>query len=176
MFLLNRLLLAGIIISTLIIFFQDLKDKEISIWVLCLFSISVAGDFLVNTTFSGSGILISLSWCLIWYLLVTLYFSIKYRRFVKIQAALLQWGDIWVILSLAFAFYWVNYIFFLTLSIVISSVFYILARVFFKNASKKIPLAGILCFLFVLVKIIFFACNISTFNEELVSTIILKIN
>ena len=167
--LLNKLILAGIVISSLLIFFQDLREKQISFWVLRVFSAFILLESFIQTSDKGEAILINLVFCLLQFSLVTIYFSIKKRRFVKIYQAALNWGDIWVILSLAFAFYWVNYVYFLAYSYLIIAVLFILARAFLKRTSKKIPVAGMLCFIYAVVKIIFFLRNVSTFNGEIFS-------
>ena len=166
MLLLNKLLLAGIVVSSLVIFFQDLKEKHVSIWILCVFSGFILFEAIVNGAFTEKSVLLNLLFCLIQFLIITLYFSLKARRFVKIFESLFGWADIWVTLSLAFSFYWVNYVFFLTFSYTVSLVLYILARIIFGNISEKIPLAGMLCFLYAVVKVIFFYWDMSTLNDQ----------
>ncbi len=76
-------------------------------------------------------------------LLVKIYFSIRKSRIIKIADSYLGWGDILLFTVLCFSFSTFNFIIFYLFSLLIAVFSYIVNFYFRKNASKEIPLAGI---------------------------------
>jgi hypothetical protein len=75
-------------------------------------------------------------------LLVSVYFSVKHRRWVNITNELLGWGDVLLLLSLSCYFSTLNYIFFYVFSLIIVLCIFI-TRSFIKKSYEHIPLAGL---------------------------------
>ncbi|MBW4890137.1 hypothetical protein KXQ82_10440 [Mucilaginibacter sp. HMF5004] len=75
-------------------------------------------------------------------LLVSVYFSVKNKRWINITNELLGWGDILLLLSITCYFSILNYIFFYVFSL-IAVVCIIIIRALINRRYEQIPLAGL---------------------------------
>ncbi|BAU54921.1 hypothetical protein MgSA37_03100 [Mucilaginibacter gotjawali] len=76
-------------------------------------------------------------------LLVSAYFSLKSRRWVNITTELLGWGDILLLLSIAFYLSVLNFLFYYLVSLAISLIVWLIWQVFSGKENRHIPLAGL---------------------------------
>ena len=96
-------------------------------------------------------------------LLLTIYFSMKNKKWVNITKDYLGWGDILFLLTVAFFLSPMNYLFFYVGSLLVVLLFTMLALV--RNGTRyKIPLAGLQALLFAGLPLIDW--NLSTFSLQ----------
>ncbi|HEY8400583.1 MAG TPA: hypothetical protein VIK89_04940, partial [Cytophagaceae bacterium] len=126
------------------IFYQDYKYRAVY-WFLfpllaltfLLYNLNMAGWQEV-----GNNMLINLGFISTQLALLTLYFSLKYRRLVNISDSLLGLGDILFLLVLGVLFSPLNFIVYYLLSLLIVLLVAVLLRISGRELGK-IPLAGI---------------------------------
>lgn len=93
----------------------------------------------------------NISFILIQFLLVTIYFSIKNNRLINITNGLLGWGDICFIASISFYLSPINFVLFYIVSLIIILIGWLLYSFFNQNKQQRIPLAGLQAVLFVFI-------------------------
>lgn len=129
----------------LVIFIQDLKSRSVY-WFLFpeLVGLFFAISLLQHRSFSDilQPAWMNYSFLAIQLLLVSAYFSVKNRRWVNITAELLGWGDVLLLLSIAFYLSVLNFLFFYIISLTISLVAWLTWQLVSKRKNKQIPLAG----------------------------------
>jgi hypothetical protein len=129
----------------LLIFIQDLKSRSVywflfPVLVILFFAISL----LQHRSFSEilQPAWMNLSFLAIQMLLVSVYFSVKNKHWVNITDELLGWGDILLLVSVAFYLSVLNFLFFYLASLVISLVCWLIWKLVSAKENKKVPLAG----------------------------------
>jgi hypothetical protein len=135
------------IILLLLIFLQDLKGRAVY-WFLfpllaLLLTVIRIQQHLVFVDFLR-GALLNLGFITLQLLTLTLYFSLKNRRWVNITAELLGWGDILFFLSIAFYLPFINYLFFYIVSLTGVLLAWLIWRSISQHKHPFIPLAGLL--------------------------------
>lgn len=145
---------ATTVLLLLYLFYQDLRYRAIY-WIcfpVLLLLILMAGRF----TFSGlENGLYNCLFLFVQMSVLTIYFSLKRKRWVNITKELLGWGDILFLLSVAFYFSPINYLIFyvssLTFVLLLTGIFkrYYPARM----TRFTIPLAGLQALMFSLLMI-----------------------
>ncbi len=113
----NTLLLVLIFVSGIILIIQDWKNKSIGAWILLLFSVSVISYSFFNVAFRQFYLisLYNLSYLVLLFILLTIYFSFKNRNLVNILDRYLGWGDVLVLIALCSAFIPIGFVLFVTL-------------------------------------------------------------
>ncbi|MFN3402674.1 MAG: hypothetical protein ACK40G_01175 [Cytophagaceae bacterium] len=132
------------ILILVVMFIQDIKFRAIT-WYLfpalmimfSLYSINQSGirDMMFNTS-------VNLGFLLLQLVLLTIYFSIKNKRFIWITNDYLGIGDILFFVCIAFLFSPMNFIFFYLISLVVIVLGY-LFMVLFRKSVSTVPLAGL---------------------------------
>ncbi|WP_295673718.1 hypothetical protein [uncultured Mucilaginibacter sp.] len=134
-----------VLLVLLVVFFQDLKSRYVY-WILfpALLILFFATSLLQHRSFSEilQPAAMNLSFLVMQFLLVSAYFSLKNRRWVNITAELLGWGDILLLLSIAFYFSVLNFLFFYIISLVVSVIAWLSWKLMSKGKNTQIPLAG----------------------------------
>ena len=135
------LLLGVIIIFLVLIAYQDFNERAVSILVFpVLAGLFIAknfieipfSDYLFNTS-------INLGFCLIQYLVLTLYFSFRHKQIIHIADKFLGWGDIVMTLVMCLVFPpLVSFLFFFV-SLLVATIL----GIYLHYHHKTIPLAGI---------------------------------
>lgn len=144
---------AALILSSGIIFFQDFKERQVSLWVLLLFGASTITSViyfrdLETLLYNGLGTLLYGGF--IW-LMLKLYLFLKFKKNKAIIDHQLGMADVLVIFFIGFTFNAVGMILFFCFGFVFSLLAFVVYTVFKKNAnSQSIPLAGLLVFFYVL--------------------------
>jgi hypothetical protein len=128
-----------------IIAIQDFKHRAIS-WYLVplLFVVFIVKSmaFCTITTLIKYSIF-NLAFVCIQILMLTIYMSIKNKKWINIVNTHLGLGDLLFFVSLIAAFSPPNFIFFYIVSLLFSLVLFFAYKLFYKNASPEIPLAGL---------------------------------
>src|SRR5258707_3905758 len=100
-------------------FIQDIKNRSVYWFLfLVLIILLIILNILQHHLFTESWqpVLINLSFLLLQFMLVSLYFSIKNQRWIIITTNLLGWGDILFLLSITFYLSVLNFLFFYVIS------------------------------------------------------------
>lgn len=140
-----------ILFTLVLIFIQDVESRSVY-WFW--FPVLIILFILLNiqqrhlSIESWQPVLINLSFLLLQFILVSLYFSIKNRKWVIITANLLGWGDILFLLSIAFYLPTLNFLFFYVVSLAAVLIIWLLWQLVSKEKSKQIPLAGLQALIF----------------------------
>ena len=135
----------GIVTSLFVLFYQDMRYRAVY-WVLfpVLLLLYLALTF---QHFGFDAFLVSSSSNIIFLLsqffMLTLYFSLKQRRWVNITAKYLGWGDILFLLTLGFYLSPLNYLMFYVLSLIVVLLVTLLLAKVTGRVSLQIPLAGL---------------------------------
>ncbi|MES2394423.1 MAG: hypothetical protein V4549_00365 [Bacteroidota bacterium] len=127
-----------------VVLFQDLKQRQIS-WFLIplllvsflaqgLFSIS-ANELMRYTMFNIGFIVVQL-------VILTAYISIKNKKLVNIINSYLGIGDVLFIATVAAAFSPLNFIVFYIAALLFTLLVFLVVKLLTKKLSKEIPLAG----------------------------------
>ncbi len=128
------------------IFFQDIKSRAVYwFWFPLLI-----GAFLGEQLLQHAPITILLqNWfadmlfLLPQFLLLTLYFCLKERRWVNLTDGLLGWGDVLLLICIGVYFPLMAFILFYLASLVLIVLSWLVWQAISKNSSQEIPLAGI---------------------------------
>lgn len=134
--------LFGIIIIILVLIaYQDYQERAVSFWVFPVLAglfityhfmdISMP-EYLFNTV-------INLSFCVIQYLVLTLYFSVRHKQVIHIADKFLGWGDIVMTLVLCLVFPPLVFFLFFFVSLLVATIL----GIYLHYHHKTIPLAGI---------------------------------
>ncbi|WP_158800279.1 hypothetical protein [Pedobacter sp. L105] len=87
------------------------------------------------------------------FVLLSLYFSLKNKRFINITHQYLGWGDILFLLAITFYLSPVNYVLFYVGSLIVVLLYTFTQQILLKKVNPQIPLAGLqallLCFVLV---------------------------
>lgn len=160
---------ALLLITLAFLAFQDIKYRAISWWLIPVillllgFRLLEQNVFIEDIVFNMS---INLLLIMIQLLLVTIYFSLKERRFVNIIDKYLGLGDILFFLSCSVAFKYDMYIMFLLFSFLTAIVVAFFYMKLFKKKTILIPLAGIMSINLILLISIDFLFSINLFLNQ----------
>ncbi|MGZ3919076.1 MAG: prepilin peptidase [Bacteroidia bacterium] len=149
--------LISICFISLIISFQDFKERLISVWVLIPFSflILIESVILIPKWQVLYSAIINLGLLTIQFLLVFLYYFLRYRDSVKMRESI-GGADIWVFLTLIVAFCPPNFLIFEVVSTSSALILFIVLRPFMLNRVKYFPLAGFVCLMYCISRIIMY--------------------
>lgn len=152
-----------LILTGIIIFFQDYKSREISVWVLALFLIfSFINYIRINTwqqvLSNGLFTLIYLGLC---GLIVAVYFKLKLRKMSSLILIekYIGYGDLIIIAGLGLVMEPPLFIYFNT---IVFSVSVVMFYIFWKG--KTVPLAGNMAFSYVVMHLINLIFDVSLFQ------------
>ena len=139
-------------LTSLAIAYQDFKTRLISIWLLIVFTVvnftkylnsHSIYQFLENTIFC-------LSYFLLCYLVLHLYFYLKTKKFQKLLDNKIGWGDVILFIAIGCCIEPIYIIYFFTISFILSLLTFILL---FSN-KKNIPMAGFLVLFYLIFQIL----------------------
>lgn len=149
-------LFAGIIISLMGVAIQDFKFFAIS-WgwlpILAILAI-LEGLNVLPASILVQDYMMSFIFLFFQMLILTFWFSLRERRWVNISLSVLGLGDILFLFILIFFFSFANYVLFVIGASFMISIGYVLYQNIAKFPEKKIPFAGGLAALLVVVKVL----------------------
>ena len=161
---LASLVLLGIVV------FQDFKQRQIS-WILLplvffCFALKAAGLSEVNELLLS--VFFNIGFVAVQLLLLTMWISIKHKKWTSIIDVHLGLGDILFFVAISTAFSPFQYVFFYVFSIVVTLTGFMLYKLLSKNATPEIPLAGAMsAVLIVLMIVSAFLPKLNFHNEPL---------
>jgi hypothetical protein len=143
-----RLLILAVL---LLVFVQDIRNRSVY-WVLfpVLAVLLVLLHSLPHHLLADiwQPVSINIVFLLFQFLIISVYFSIKNRRWINITDGLLGWGDILLLLSIAFYLSALNFLLFYIVSLTISLLIWLFWQVISEEKNKQIPLAGFQALIF----------------------------
>ena len=147
MFTPSNLLLVGLIINSVIILFQDFKERLVSLWVLVTFGLICISSIVLNRdieTLLYSVMFTALYMGFIW-LILKLYLYLKFKKNKTIIDEFIGLADVLVIFFIGITFNAVGLILFFCCGFIFSLVCY-LGYVFISKdkTNEHIPLAALL--------------------------------
>jgi hypothetical protein len=136
----------------MLIFLQDMWFRAVH-WALFVLLATGLGSlqYLVRPDISQVMIqvLSNLGFLVLVLILVTLYFSLKKGKLVRLTDELMGWGDILFLAATGFYLSPLNYILFFIVSMPLALLLWLLWRSMSKNKNNHIPLAGFQSLLFI---------------------------
>jgi hypothetical protein len=147
-----------ILVVLTLIFLQDLKSRAVYWFLFPILSILLIA-LRFQHTFSWSdwrkSVLINVGFITVQLIFLTLYFSLKNKKWVNITARLLGLGDILFLSSIAFYLSVLNFLFFYITSLIGVLILWLIWQGVSFKKNKHIPLAGFQSLIFML----FLACD-----------------
>jgi hypothetical protein len=138
----------------LLVFVQDIGTKSVY-WVLfpVLTALFILLHIVQHHSFAQTWqpVVINVSFLIIQFLIISVYFSIKNRTWINITDGFLGWGDILLLLSIAFYLSVLNFLFFYISSLIVSLLIWLGWQVLSKERNKHIPLAGFQALIFIVI-------------------------
>lgn len=139
------LVMCGILITLLGITFQDFKTRSVyTFWfpaLILFFGISQAlGPHAIKQV--GQSLLINMGFLILQFLMVSIYFSVKYGYPVNLTSKLLGWGDILLLICLTFYLSVLNFLLFYIISLVVTLICWFIWLKISNTKDKRVPLAG----------------------------------
>ncbi len=136
----------GMVVILGVIFVQDTRSRSVH-WLLfpALAVLFVAAGLLQHHSFLQllQTALINILFLVVQFLLVSVYFFSKQKRWVNITAELIGWGDILLLLCVCFYLPVLNYLFFYIASLIMVLVVWIALQAVSRQRNEHIPLAGL---------------------------------
>jgi len=156
--LLFHLLIIGVL---LLIFLQDIRSHSVY-WFL--FPLLAAGLFILKLQNQSLGdawlpIAINISFLTLQLFILSVYFSVKSKRWINVTQTLLGWGDILFLLSIAFYLSVLNYLFFYVASLLVILSFWLIRNLVTQNKFNPIPLAGLQALIFAILLTGYWCCH-----------------
>lgn len=153
MFTPSNLFLALLVISSLIILYQDFKERLVSLWVILLFGILCISSvfwFRDFQTIIYNSLSIALYMGFVW-LMLKLYLYMKFKKNKKILNEQIGIADVLIVLFIGLTFNGIGLIFFFCFGFIFSLVIYLLyVTLNRKSSDEHIPLAGLLVVFYIL--------------------------
>jgi hypothetical protein len=157
-----------LIISSVIILFQDFKDREVSLWVLILFGLLCVSSVvyyrnLETILYNGLGVLVYGGF--IW-LILKLYLFLKFKKNKPILNHQLGLADVFVVLFIGITFNTAGVVFFFCFGFVFSLITFVVYSLLKRDSdTQSIPLAGLLVFFYVMSIIILNLVSLNQFID-----------
>ncbi len=161
---------ACVIAALSVIFMQDILTRAVH-WFL--FPVLISGLTAIRflrheeiATYMDS-LTKNLGFLLLQLLMLTAFFSIKYKKVVNITHGLLHWGDILMLASLCFYLSYLSYIAFYVISLPVCLMVWHLKQYIRKKNTEHIPLAGLQALLFMIILVsdlAYFHINLTSNN------------
>lgn len=171
---LSLLILFLLIPSLLLIVYQDFKYRLISWWILPILLLLVLlgqnsqsyYQIVINSA-------INISFLLLQYILLSLYFSFKNKAWVKLTHQHIGWGDLWFLLIIAFAFPSLHFILIYVGGLFFSLLLYMILKSFKLLVQETVPLAGTFSIYLILLQLVAYFNEYNFLNDD---GLLMKIN
>lgn len=140
------LLEVSVLLVLLAIVAQDFNSRSVYLLlfpVLLVLLILLKGFAHLLSSETFTTVLINLGFLVLQLALLTVYFSVKRRSFVNITTELLGWGDILLLVCIAFYLSVLNFLFFYLSSLLLALIGWVLYTTLTGKKDQHIPLAGL---------------------------------
>ena len=139
----------AILIVLLMVFVQDIRSRSVY-WVLfpCLVILFISLGWLQHRAYidTWQAVLMNIGFLILQFLLVSAYFSIKSSCWINITKDRLGWGDLLLLLTVAFYLSFFNFLLFYITSLVAVLLCWLAWQALSSIKDKHIPLAGLQAF------------------------------
>ncbi len=137
------LLYFGLLVTGLVITYQDFKFRRIQVYLILLFTIFNWSIYLVNHSVNelATNGFFCMAYLLLCYASLHVYFFIKTKSFQTLLDKKIGWGDVFVILSIGPCMALDVLVYFFTLAFMLTLLLYVWLMA---KKSTSIPLAGFL--------------------------------
>jgi hypothetical protein len=135
-----------ILVVLALIAVQDIRSRSVYwFWFPILLLLFIAAGLLQyrSLTAIGETGFINCTFLALQFLLVSIYFSLRNRKWVNITTGLLGWGDILLLLSVAFYLSVLNLLVFYVVSLIGALLTWLIWQAITDQKDKHIPLAGL---------------------------------
>lgn len=142
----------AVLLTLLLIFVQDILSRSVYWFLFPLLAITLLVTRLQVQSISVIAPLIgiNLGFLTLQFFLLTVYFSLKSRKWVNITERLLGQGDLLFLGAIAFYLSVLNYLFFYIASLLLVLSFWLIWQQLSRKKDSHIPLAGLQSLLFAL--------------------------
>ncbi len=129
-----------------ILCWQDFRSRRIAWWLLPILAVTffLASLHINSASEIGMGFSLNITFLLIQFLFVWIWFSLKQRKFSKLIDSQIGLGDLLFMICIAFAFSPANFMIFYTIGMILTLVVAMGVRLFRSTSKAEIPLAGAL--------------------------------
>jgi hypothetical protein len=144
------LLKIAIIIVLLLLFIQDLLARSVYWFLFPLLIAGLIGVGGEHLSFAErcEPTLINLMFLALQLVVLSLYFSLKHKKWVNITRELIGIGDVLFLFSIAFYCSTLNYLFFYIISLITVLLCWLIFQGISANKNRQIPLAGLQSLIF----------------------------
>lgn len=153
-----------------LIIVQDFRHRLVSVWLLLVLSLlqvtalilhlPVAREIAYTIAINGSFLIMNL-------VAISIYFSIKHKKWITVTDVYIGKADIILLLILTASFSPLWYLFFFTGSVAATLLYAILSRLFVKSSKSEIPMAATTSICFILVSILKYCIpGFSLYNDS----------
>lgn len=157
---LTNLFLLLLVISSIVILYQDFKERLVSLWVIVSFGILCVSSVIYFRDFQtllfnclSTSVYIGFTW-----LMLKFYLYLKFKKNKSILNELIGLADVLIILFIGLTFNGIGLVFFFCFGFIFSLVSYVCYTIINKNStSEHIPLAGLLVVFYILSIIILYS-------------------
>ena len=137
-----------------IVAFYDFKYRQVPVWTLLFYTILLVSEAFC---FTDARILIhtisyNLCFLAIQAAVLFLYYFLRYKSYVKLLNSIGA-ADIWLIIDISISFSTINFIVFMTVSLLLSLILFLVYLFVSKSKKQHIPLAGFIAAFYALSKI-----------------------
>lgn len=162
-----------IVLLLLVIIYQDFKYLAISWWTIPV--LVILGVFhgiqYVSTKQLLTGFSLNIAFLVFQIVILTLYFSIKNRKLTNITKNYLGLGDILFFIFLAISFEPIHFILFLTTSLLVVLILFVVLRAVRLLKNEQLPLAGGISFVYIVFLVITSFYNYNTYSFDTINSL-----
>lgn len=168
MFAFSYLLLVGLFISSLVILFQDFKQRLVSLWILLVFGLICITSVLLNRDIETLmyGVLYTAIYMVFIWLILKLYFFLKFKKNKIILNEAIGLADVMVIFFIGTTFNLVGLILFFCMAFIFSLICFLGYLLISKNKKNEhIPLAGLLVMFYIISVFMLYLVEVSNYID-----------
>lgn len=151
-----------------IMVYQDFKSREITGFILPVLFLLFFVKSIQKTNFGEVLLSVGLNslFLLTQLILVSVYFSIRQKRFFNILDTYLGKGDVFLLLAMTPLFITINYVLFYVVSLLISLVVFGIYLSLFRRKKYHIPLAGCIGIQLMICLLLQYSCPFINFRND----------
>lgn len=168
---------ACLLLLLAVVLFQDLKQRQISWFLIPLLLVSFVAQGLVQIAANElmRYTLFNIGFIVVQLFILTAYISIKNKRLVNIINSYLGIGDVLFIAVVAAAFSPLNFIVFYIVALLFTLIVFLVVHSLIKNVSKEIPLAGAMAaVMMVLIMVNHWLPDVNFYNDDYLTAWFIK--
>ena len=140
---LHQLIQGGIIISLIWLFYEDIKRRAISLWILMtVFLLRLTEVLVLKDAFRSNDFFLNIMFVVILVSCLYIYVAIRFKNTKSFFDTYFGWGDVLMFFNLSLFFSFIPFVGFMMLTFVIALLYALLILLILKK-KLTIPLAGL---------------------------------